>query len=189
MIYKFDNVSLQYVKDIKRTRLILLGVLSLIFISFLLGRFVNIKALDEFEKELIVLNLEKEKNKFTEEKLIAMLKELNVKFPYIALAQAKLETGNFKSAVFKQNNNLFGMKQARVRVNTAKGTNLNHAYYENWQESVYDYAFYQCRYMSNARTEAEYFAALDASYAEANYYSGTLKGIIKKQNLKAIFKK
>jgi hypothetical protein len=43
--------------------------------------------------------------------------------------------------------------------------------------------------MSNARTEAEYFAALDASYAEANYYSGTLKGIIKKQNLKAIFKK
>ena len=188
MIYKFDNISLQYVKDIKRIRLILLGLLSLIFISFLLGRFANIKALDEFEKELIVLNLEKEKNKFTEEKFIAMLKELNVKFPYIALAQAKLETASFKSAVFKQNNNLFGMKQARVRVNTAKGTNLNHAYYENWQESVYDYAFYQCRYMSNARTEAEYFAALDASYAEASQYSGTLKGIIKKQNLKEIFK-
>lgn len=189
MVYKFDNGSLQYVKDIKKTRLIILGVLALLLSSFLIGRFVNIKALDAFEKELIVLNLQKEKNKFTEEKLITMLKELNVKFPHIALAQAKLETGNFKSAVFKQNNNLFGMKQARVRVNTAKGTSLNHAYYDNWQESVYDYAFYQCRYMTNARTEAEYFAALDASYAEASQYSGTLKGIIQKQNLKVIFKK
>lgn len=189
MIYKFDKTTLQYVKDTKRIKFAILGLISLVMITFLLGRYTNLQALDAFEKELIVLNLQKEKNKFTEEKLIAMLKDLNVKFPYIALAQAKLETGSFKSKVFKQNNNLFGMKQARVRVNTAKGTNLNHAYYENWQESVYDYAFYQCRYMSNARTEAEYFAALDASYAEATYYSGTLKNIIKKENLKAIFKK
>ena len=188
MMYKFDNVSLQYVKDIKKIRVIITGVLSLLFISFLLGRYVNIKALDAFEKELIVLNLQKEKNKFTQEKLVQMLKDLNVKHPHIALAQAKLETGNFKSAVFKQNNNLFGMKQARVRVNTAKGTNLNHAYYDNWQESVYDYAFYQCRYMANARTEAEYFAALDASYAEASQYSQTLKSIIQKENLKELFK-
>lgn len=188
MIYKFDENTLQYVKNTKKIKFIILGIVCLLMITFLLGRYSKLKTLDAFEKELIVLNLEKEKTKFTEEKLIQLLKDLNVKFPHIALAQAKLETGNFKSAVFKQNNNLFGMKQARVRVNTAKGTNLNHAYYDNWQESVYDYAFYQCRYMSNARTEAEYFAALDASYAEANYYSGTLKGIIKKQNLKDIFK-
>jgi hypothetical protein len=43
------------------------------------------------------------------------------------------------------------MKQARIRVNTAKGTNLNHAYYDTWMESLYDYAFYQCRYMSNIK--------------------------------------
>jgi hypothetical protein len=55
-------------------------------------------------------------------------------------------------------------------------------------ESVYDYAFYQCRYLGGVRNEKEYFAALDASYAEANYYSGTLKQIIKKENLKEIFK-
>jgi hypothetical protein len=51
------------------------------------------------------------------------------------------------------------MKQARSsNVNTAKGTNLNHAYYDTWMESVYDYAFYQCRYMSSASTEQEYYA-------------------------------
>ena len=188
MIYKFDPNELVYTKDRKKIKFLILGFICLLLIAFSIGRYSKIEILDKYVKELVLLNLQQEKNKFTEEKLIDLLKELNVKFPYIVLAQAKLETGNFKSNVFKQNNNLFGMKEARVRVKTAKGTNLNHAYYDNWQESVYDYAFYQCRYMSRATTEAEYFAALDASYAEANYYSGTLKGIIKKENLKEIFK-
>ena len=190
MMYKFDKEQLTFVKDIKKIKLMILGLLCLLLLTFLAGRYSKDEkaAQLEYEKELILLNLKEERNKFTEEKLIDLLKELNVKFPHIVLAQAKLESGNFKSRIFKHNHNLFGMKEARVRVKTAKGTNLNHAYYDNWQESVYDYAFYQCRYMSRARTEAEYFAALDASYAEANYYSGTLKGIIKKENLKEIFK-
>ena len=187
-MYRYDKQELNFVKDVKRLRILALAFLSLTAISFLAGRYVNVEALDRFEKELIVLNLEKEKNKFSEEKLIDLLKELNVKFPYIVLAQSKLETGYFKSKVFRQNNNLFGMKQARVRVNTAKGTNLNHAYYESWKESVYDYAFFQSRYMANARTEAEYFAALDASYAEASKYSQSLKTIINREDLKLLFK-
>ncbi len=82
------------------------------------------------------------------------------------------------------------MREARVRVNTAKGTNLNHAYYDNWKESVYDYAFYQCRYMSNDGTEAEYYAALDASYAEVGgSYSKALKSLINRENVKNKFKK
>jgi hypothetical protein len=80
------------------------------------------------------------------------------------------------------------MREARVRVNTAKGTNLNHAYYDNWKESVYDYAFYQCRYMSNADSEAEYYAALDASYAAAGGgYSKALKQLIEKEQVKSKF--
>jgi hypothetical protein len=75
-----------------------------------------------------------------------------------------------------------------LELNTAKGTNLNHAYYDTWMESVYDYAFYQCRYMSSASTEQEYYVALDASYAEASQYSGTLKSIVEKRNLKKLFK-
>jgi hypothetical protein len=42
--------------------------------------------------------------------------------------------------------------------------------------------------MHTAKTEAEYFAALDASYAEARKYSQSLKTIIKRENLKEIFK-
>jgi len=149
---------------------------------------MSFETLDKFERELVILNLDRERNKFTEEKLINLMVDLNIKYPHIVLAQAKLESGNYKSKVFKQNHNLFGMRQARVRVNTAKGTSLNHAYYDNWQESVYDYAFYQCRYMSDARTEQDYLTALDASYAEANKYSATLKQIIERENLRLIFK-
>ena len=49
------------------------------------------------------------------------------------------------------------MKEAYVRVHTARGTQYGHAYYEDWEESVYDYAFYQCRYLGAIRTEDEYF--------------------------------
>lgn len=186
-MYKYDKTELNFVKDTRRIKILTIATLSLVSISFLAGRYAKVETLDKFEKELIIVDLEREKNKFSEQKLINLLTELNVKFPYIVLAQAKLETGYFKSKVFKENNNLFGMKEARVRVNTAKGTNLNHAYYETWQQSVYDYAFYQSRYMSKARTEGEYFTALDASYAEASKYSQSLKAIIQRENLKQLF--
>jgi uncharacterized FlgJ-related protein len=188
MFLKFDKNQLAYVKDKKGFKICLGVLVGITLISFFIGRFAQFKALDKYEKELVILNLEKERNKFTEEKFVELIKDLNMKFPHIVYAQAKIESGNFKSAVFKQNNNLFGMKQARVRVNTAKGTNLNHAYYDNWKESVYDYAFYQCRYMSNADTEAEYYAALDASYAEAgDGYSKALKQIIEREKVKSKF--
>jgi len=188
MFYRFDREQLMFTKDQKKLRRVLLFIIVLLLCTFAIGRYMQFKTLDKYEKQLIVLNLEKERNQFTEEKFIDLVKELNMKFPHIVYAQARIESGNFKSAVFRQNNNLFGMREARVRVNTAKGTNLNHAYYDNWKESVYDYAFYQCRYMSNADSEAEYYQALDASYAEVGgTYSKALKNLIKRENVKEKF--
>lgn len=57
---------------------------------------------------------------------------------YIA-AQARLETGNFESKIFKTNRNAFGMKQAHTRPTTAIGTNLKHAVYETIYDSCIDY--------------------------------------------------
>lgn len=136
------------------------------------------------EEKLIIVQ---EYNEFNELKLIAKLKELNVKFPYIVLAQAKLETGNFTSKIFKENNNLFGMREAKQRITTAQGTENNHAYYHSWQESVLDYAFYQCRYLSGISTEAQYFNYLKQSYAEDTSYVNRLQTIINNQNLKNKF--
>ena len=187
MFYKYDKEFLVWKKDWKKMK-ISLGVVGVLFIiSFVLGRYARIEVLDEYEKELLILDLQNERNKFSQEKFVDELKRLNIKYPHIVMAQSIVETGYWKSGIFKENHNLFGMKQANIRINTAKGTNRNHAYYDNWQESVYDYAFYQCRYMGAANTEEEYFLALGASYAEAGNYVQALKTVIAKEKLKELF--
>jgi uncharacterized FlgJ-related protein len=188
MFYKFDKNSLTWRKDWKKTKIAVSAVLVLMLACFVLGRFARFDTLDQYEKELVVLSLEKEKNKFTEEKFVEELKRLNVKFPYIVMAQSIAETGHFKSQIFQENHNLFGMKQATVRINTAKGTENGHAFYDNWYQSVYDYAFYQCRYLSNIDSEEQYYLYLASSYAEAgNGYIKLLKNIIETEKLKEKF--
>jgi hypothetical protein len=153
-----------------------------LYIGYDLGSNV-LTGLSEEEKLVII----QEHNQFSEEKLIDKLKELNVKFPYIVFAQSKLETGNFTSKIFRENSNCFGMREAKQRITTAKGTEHNHAYYASWGESVYDYAFYQCRYLSGINTEEQYFQYLGQSYAENPNYVSVLKDMIIKENLKARF--
>jgi hypothetical protein len=80
------------------------------------------------------------------------------------------------------------MKQATVRINTAKGTQHGHAYYDNWYESLYDYAFYQCRYLSDIRNEREYYQYLSSVYAEAgDGYVEAVKKAVEREDLKSLF--
>jgi hypothetical protein len=186
MFYIYDRKELKFQRF---TRNLLYINLSLLFVigiaSFAYGRYRNLDTLTEYEKELLLVNLTE--NKFSEEKLVSLIKELNIKFPHIVLAQAKTESGRFGSKIFLENHNLFGMKQATVRVNVAKGTQYGHAYYDNWEQSVYDYAFYQCRYLGAIRSESEYFAYLQGSYAEDPLYVVKLKKMISQENLKSKF--
>lgn len=127
-------------------------------------------------------------NNFNEQNLILFIEDLNLKFPHIVLAQARLETGNYESEVFIKNNNLFGMKEARVRCHTSKGTRLGHAYYDSWEESVLDYALYQSAYFYKIKSERQYFKQLEKmNYAEADNYTNTLMYIIERDTLKDKF--
>jgi len=186
MFYRFNKKELIFEKCPKTLTIVILISLISSFASYIVGLNRGLVCNPTpFEKELVILNPEEQS--FSQEELVVMLKELNVKYPHIVLAQSILETGHYSSTIFKTNHNLFGMKEARRRVKTAKGTQLNHAYYDNWKESVYDYAFYQCRYLGRVNNEDEYYQALDASYAEAGQYSYNLKQIIEKENLKDLF--
>ena len=82
---------------------------------------------------------------------------------------------------------MFGMREAAQRANLAKGTNRNHAYYDNWQDSLLDYALYYSTYLYDIKTEGEYFEYLRQNYAEDRTYVDRLKDIIKKRNLKSVF--
>jgi len=136
------------------------------------------------ETRLIVLN---EHNIFSEEKLASYMGELNLKFPWIVLAQARVESGDYTSRRFKEDHNLFGMREAKARVTTAKGSIGNHAYYGNWRESVLDYAFLQCKHMSGISSEAMYYEYLSQYYAEDPGYVTALKAKVIKHNLKKYF--
>jgi len=124
---------------------------------------------------------------FNEDNLISKIKSLNFKYPHIVLAQAKLESGNFNSKLFKENNNLFGMRNPKVRITTSAGSQNGYAYYSSWIESVYDYAFYSSSYLNKAKNEREYYMYLSTNYAEDTLYVNRLKNIVEKDKLKNIF--
>lgn len=186
-LYKYNKDKLQFesVTTNYATTFLKISALFLSAIFFLGLTFSprDPEVITEVEKILIVNEL----NEFSEEKLINRINELNFRFPHIVLAQSILETGHYGSKIFKENHNLFGMKEARVRLNLAEGTQHGHAYYENWEESVMDYALWYSTYAYKCKTEKQLFKLLDKQYAEAEAYVSSLQHIIKINNLKEKF--
>jgi uncharacterized FlgJ-related protein len=186
MIYYYDQNELVYRNVTKKAVLTIIGITfitSLLFVSIFLLRINKVEYISEETKAIIIRESIKD-NEFSPERLRGYLDELNVRFPHIVYAQARLESGNFKSSIFRNNNNLFGMKVARRRPTTNKGEENGHAYYDNWKESVQDYAFFQAAYLNDVKTEGEYFQYLSANYASSENYVNTLKGIINKEKQK-----
>jgi hypothetical protein len=183
MLYKFDKRKSRYVVA---TRFYVRATLSLglmCFITYLLTSFHVSRKLTESgniseEIRTLVINSE---YKFSKAKLKEYLVELNVRFPHIVFAQAQLESGNFKSNIFLENNNLFGMKVAKRRPTTNKGENRGHAYFNSWKECVVDYAFYQAAYLHDLKNEQDYLQYLKSNYAEDPNYYQRLAELLKKK--------
>ncbi len=180
-LYKYDNEKLEFISIRRRQffeRFLLTGFVIFTFIAISSFTPTNIKVIEEpTENSLIILDGSRE---FSPEALKAALENLNVKYPDIVYAQAVQETGSFRSAIFIENNNLFGMKAAKVRATTNRGTNRGHAIYDSWYESVLDYALYQSRYLGRLNRD-QYFQYLRQNYAEDPNYVNRLKAIIKRQ--------
>lgn len=169
--YNKQNLSLE------RIPWRLIGVLlsSILLLGITLGYVIKTTTISHFSDGTYAISNNEEQ--FSEEKLQELLLEINIQHPKVVLAQAKLETFNFKSQVFKENHNLFGMKLPSVRTTTAKGEQYNHAIYSNWRESVLDYALRQCKYGSNIETDEEYIKYLGDTYAEDQKYAHKLTEI------------
>lgn len=105
--------------------------------------------------------------KSPKEGLIEALDYYAVKHPNIVYAQAILETGHFRSRVFKECNNLFGLYNSRTK-----------SYYKfnHWSESIVAYLNYiQYRY----KPPDDYYKFLsDIGYAEDPEYINKLKRIV-----------
>ena len=95
--------------------------------------------------------------------------ELRLDHPYIVYSQAIIESGNFTSNIWRENNNMFGMKMPERRPTLAIGISKGHAVYKNWKECIIDYALFQSSYLREL-TEEEYFMKISNSYAEDGSY-------------------
>ena len=187
-MYRFNKNTLDFEKvnvNVLAIKVILVCLSIVMLTGFAISPRATVINLSQEEKLIVI----REYNGFTEEKLISKIKALNFKYPHIVLAQAYWESGKFGSPVFKTCHNLFGMKEAAQRANLAKGTKRQHAYYENWQESLYDYALFYSTYLYDVKTEGEYYGYLEQYYAEDSTYVQRIKGIVASRNLKSKFKK
>lgn len=106
--------------------------------------------------------------------------ELKVKYPHIVLSQSIIESGNYTSKVFLENNNSFGMKLSWNRSTTALGIKNGYAYYSNLRDAIIDYAFMQSSYYRSAKTEEDYYILLQKSYAEDKEYINKVRKIANK---------
>lgn len=88
-------------------------------------------------------NMKPEQNKDAE-KIYSLLlsRQFSTKQARFIVAQAAHETGGFTSDIYKENNNCFGMKLARVRKTTATGENKGHAVYRNIENCIEDFKIY-----------------------------------------------
>lgn len=106
--------------------------------------------------------------------------ELKVKYPHIVLSQSIIESGNYTSKIFLENNNPFGMKLSWNRATTALGIKNGYAYYSNLRDAIIDYAFMQSSYYRSAKTEEDYYILLQKSYAENKEYINKVRKIANK---------
>lgn len=114
-----------------------------------------------------------------DDSVLYQIKKLKIKYPKIALAQAKLESNNYKSFVFKHNKNLFGMTPANLRPTTSiHKSGQKYAVYQDYIGSVLDYAMFQSSFIKQINSEDDYYNYLRKYYASDRNYVKKLKFIV-----------
>lgn len=177
-LYIYDESTLDYILV---TRKYLFAGFITLLIGFSFGAiyFKNqVKKQIDPEELVILLNTNTNK-RISNEKVLEYIRQLNIKFPDIVYAQSILESGKYRSALTKSNNNIFGMKHPTQRPTLSKGEENGYAYFDTWKDCILDYAIYQSRYLNEIKTKEQYFEYLQKSYAEDQNYILKIKQILK----------
>ncbi len=98
-----------------------------------------------------------------------IIQVLPIQHKDIVFNQAKIESGNFTSKIFQEQNNTFGMRCPKQRPTTSIGCNKGYAVYETVYYSVVDYWIWQQIFAKNKSRE-QYLAYLSRVYATDKNY-------------------
>ena len=101
--------------------------------------------------------------KLNDSSITAELVRLGCVLPNVAIAQFKIETGHYKSAICRENKNLAGIRNSASPLSTGK--NRGHNVYETYKYCLKDYVRVQNKYLKN----------IDGKYAEAKGYINQIK--------------
>lgn len=191
-LYKWDRGDLEF-KPLRIKTIFVAVMICIISLSIGGGigailAYSNIQTITLEREQLVILLSEADKKQFKPEQVYKYLVSINAPFPHILYAQALLESGGFKSNLFRTNNNCYGMRQPGKRATTSIGEQYRYASYNSWKECVMDRVLYNCLYLSDIKTESQYYEYLSkAGYAEDPNYILKLKSLadkVKAENVK-----
>lgn len=137
-------------------------VLGAIAVLLLLSMSSVVKITKVFEKVPVVIHYSEEP--CDSANLCKYIQTLNLRFPKIVYQQVMLESNYLSSSLYKTQNNLLGMENATYRPTIGKNLGTRFAYYNNWKESLIDYALWQSYLTKDIKTEEEYYTFLDKVY-------------------------
>lgn len=102
-------------------------------------------------------------------------------YPEYIKAQYRLESGNCKSVLAKDNNNLFGMMVPKRRMTTANKLEKKTGYakYDNWQLSVLDRILWEIVFFDGKKPSLDDYKKSFSVFAEDEGYLKKLDSIIK----------
>jgi len=127
------------------------------------------------------------KSSLTTQLLYEALLFNGIQNPEIVVKQAIVETGNFKSKIYRETNNPFGMHLASSRKSITTefvygdyydGQFHKMAKFNCWYDAVIDFKYWQTFWLDNILTERQYYTFLDTlPYAANPNYISMVKSI------------
>jgi uncharacterized FlgJ-related protein len=141
-------------------------ILLIIFMAFM--SYVYNKAPElrlEYIHRTDTIILEKSPMTLTDSAITHELTKLGCVLPNVALAQFKVETGHFTSAICKENKNIAGIRNSASPLSIGK--NRGHNVYKTYRDCLKDYV----------RIQNKYLKAIDGKYSESDGYVEYLKKV------------
>ena len=116
---------------------------------------------------------------FNKDSLRTYMENIGIKYIDFSIAQAIHESANFRSDLFINNHNLFGMRMPERRKTTAIGVRRHYAVYRSWKESVDDFLLMQKGILKKHPTYSLYISYIYRNYASDPLYKQKLQKYIK----------
>lgn len=133
----------------------------------------KLKSIDDSLK-LVVDTLITIDDSFSVENFKAYLEQIDAPHAHVIYSIAKHESG-FRSELFINNNNLFGMRRPNTRPNKSIQQGQRWAKFEHWTHSVDDFILYMQYTGMDDASEQRFLSHIDRNYAMRNGYGQTLK--------------